>query len=195
MHQERHRRTRSIKGSLCALAGIGLVLGLAPPAYTEGTPCSKKPSRGGSSQPKVLTVTDKHTEEQPLEIRYDQPAAALFLEAPAPLGDGWVQTPIKIASATRYPDLHVRAEWPTPSVTDLDLFLLDRWGGQIASSESWNLQPLDDLYGTDPNTGGPGYEYLKAIPAEGCGRYTVGTGAWHTPGEKVTLRLWLGSGS
>lgn len=186
-----HRQPKSIGGSLCGLVIIGLILGLVTPAHTKGASCS--PPRGASSRSTALTVTDKHTEGRPLEVTFDQPAAVLFVEGPSPIGDARIETPIRIASATRYPDLHVRAEWPTPSVTDLDLFLWNRWGEPIRSSESWNIQPLDDLDST--NTGGPGYEYIKGAPVEGCGRYTVMTGAWHTPGEKVTLRLWLGSES
>lgn len=170
------------------VALLWLATALAAPARTAAKKCTDGPSRQGSSQPTAAVVSDKHTERRPLEITYDQGAGVTFLEAPSPAGSAEVFTPVLVRSATLYPELYVRVEWPTPSVTDLDLFVYDRWDGLMASSEGWNVDALDQAEG---DNSGQGYEYIDGVPARSCGRYTIRTGSWHSPGERVTLKMWL----
>lgn len=170
------------------VALLPLVSGLAAPARTAPSRCAGDAARQDSSRSKAIVVSDKHTEQRPLGITYDQPAGVTFLEAPSPAGSAEVSTPVNVRSDTPYPELHVRVEWPTPSVTDLDLFIYDRWDGLMASSEGWNVDALDQAAG---DNSGQGYEYIDGVPARACGRYTIRTGSWHTPGERVTLKMWL----
>ncbi len=133
-----------------------------------------------------VVVTDAATAADPVVIDYQQPATVMF----SPPWESGVYTSVRIASKRRFATLHVKAEWKTPSASDIDLFLFDACCTEdwIASSEGWNIDVVDEFEG---NRAGAGYEYLPDVDMRPRARYSVATAAWHSAGERVTLKVWL----
>lgn len=185
--------TTNVTRTLVAVALLASLLAVQSGRNASAAGCAAGKGGRAASDAGMLVVSDEHTKKAPLEIHYDQPAGGVWMGEAGPLGPGGVRTPFRIASAARFADLHVRVEWPTPSVTDLDLYLFDQWGQRRAYSESWNVDVLDEVnpLNLGNSSGGEGFEYIDGVTIPSCRRYEVATSNWHSAGEKVTLKLWL----
>lgn len=194
--------------SVAVLASAGLLMG----AIVGGTPaeaakrrCKKfKPgtpitdsSTDGVKSAKVKKITDKYTAKKPLTIKFSHGPAAWLLADPEDPTAGqraivedtkWFN--FQVDSKKRFVGLYVRQEWPTPSASDLDLYMYDRSGSQVGSSGEFNAVPGTGL-GT--GEGGMGFEQISGYGAVDCTGYTVESRAFTTHGENVTLTVWLGS--
>ncbi len=143
---------------------------------------------------KVLKVTDKATESKPLTIEYRQGAGQGF---PLHQGDPFFQDNtyfnLQIDSSRREVGLYVRTEWPTPSPSDIDMYLYT-FGELVGWSEAWNNEVLDTVSAnvwTGP--GGTGYEMISGYPAFRCQGFTVENMSSSVPlGEDATFKVWLG---
>lgn len=184
--------TTHLTRTLVAVALLASLVVVQSGRNASAAGCAAGKSGRAASDAGMLVVSDEHTKKAPLEIRYDQPAGGIWMGEAGPLGPGGVRTPFRIASAARFADLHVRVEWPTPSVTDLDLYLFDQWGQRRAYSESWNVDLLDRTVPfSDASYGGEGFEYIEGVTIPSCRPYELATSSWHSAGEKVTVKLWL----
>ncbi|MGH2748421.1 MAG: hypothetical protein ACRDKB_10905 [Actinomycetota bacterium] len=93
----------------------------------------------------------------------------------------------QIVSKKKAVAITVRAEWSTPSLSDLDYYLFHD-GAEVGSSTTFN--PFPRLF---QNTGGEGFEQIRLRGRASCDGFTLESRPWFSPtGEDVTLKVWLG---
>lgn len=139
-------------------------------------------------------VTDEATAEAPVEATVAT-AEGLGFSSPDPGGDtgptSHAYHNVQVDSAAAEAGLYVRVEF-TP-LWDYDLYLRDAAGTAIASVGGFNQAPEGPLDGT--GNGGHsemGAEQLDGIRSADCAGYTIDIVSAGTPGEDVTVKMWLG---
>lgn len=199
------------------LFAIAVVLGVSrgviaiPPA--EGAPAGCKPFvpsralRDDAGRPReeslkapVIEVGDKATKARPVTRAYEHgPALAFpFYQGPELFGDGHRYFNFQVTSTRPRTGLYIRVDWPTPSASDIDLFLYNPGGRQVAYSDTTNSMPREaehaifDPIFPRPINGGPGYELILGTPAPRCAGFMLDSQAAETLGEKMRLTAWLG---
>lgn len=179
-------KTNRVK--IVSVAAVLTVLGtLAVPTNAAAARCSTERARELSDRPPIQ-ITNRATKTDPIVVRYDQPQNAVFMGPGETAGE--VKFALQMSSGHRVPRLHVSLEWPTPSVSDIDAYLYDSAGEEVARAEHWNVSPVEEMLGAN---GGSGYEYF-ATHVGRCSTYQLMTDTWHSPGEKVTMKIWLTPG-
>ena len=189
------RSQRTIK-TLSILASLGLLVG----AYAVPAEAAKKkkkpfscapatatpPAEGHSSnaeeasEAEVVNLTAANTEEKPLVIEYEHGPAA------DPVMEDTKYFAFQVVSKTPGAGVYILQEWGGQS--DIDLYLTDASGAEVASSGAFNPIPVA-LPGA---TGGPGYESISGYAADPCSPYTIESKGYLTMGEDMTVKLWLG---
>lgn len=187
---------RTIK-TVTMLASLSLLVGAYAAAPAEAAkkkrfscaPATATPPAEGHSsnaeeaaEAQVVNLTAAATEEKPLVIEYEHGPA--FSEI------GMEDTKyfaFQVVSKTLGAGVYVLQEWPGRE-SDIDLYMSDESGAEVASSGAFNPIPVPP----PGSTGGPGYESISGYPAEPCSPYTIESKAYLTPGEEMTLKLWLG---
>ena len=159
---------------------------------------SDSPSKTEATKSKVQKVTDKFTQAKPLTIKYNHGPAVWFPNNPQdPAGAG--QAPavedtkwfnLQIDSKKKFVGLYIRQEWSATSPSDMDLYLYDRFGSEAGSSGQYNAVAGNGVLGS--GEGGMGYESILGMGVSDCAGYTVESRAFTTPGEAMTLKVWLG---
>ena len=192
-------KSRSIK-SLAVLASAGLLVGAFAAAPADAAKRKKKPKAcapfavpESAGEAEVVKLTDASTEEAPVEVAV---ATGPGLGAGRdPEGEGAMVShgyvPVQVDSAATGAGIYGRLEF-TP-VWDYDLYLDDAAGGELMLSAGFG--PVDDaeLGGDAENSEtGAGFEAIYGITTEDCGGYVFDVVGATTPGEEVTLKLWLG---
>ena len=80
--------------------------------------------------------------------------------------------------------------WTEAPISDMDLYLYDKYGSQAGSSGEYNQAPGTGILGS--GNGGWGYEEISGLGVADCSGYTVESRAFTTPGDNMTLKIWLG---
>jgi hypothetical protein len=200
------------KRALATLAGASLIVGafVAGPAeaakkkkpkplkcakYTPAEPATASSNGAEAIEAEIVKLTDKMTAEKPLTIEYSHGPALWF-----PGLIGGVPTPDPAQEDTKWFNfqiyskkpvgIYVRAEWPTPSPSDIDLYMYDKTGTEVEHSGAFNAAAVDLL--SDRGRGGPGFESIPGAPVAKCAGYTLESRAFDTAGEDMTLKVWLG---
>lgn len=166
-----------------------VVAGCAAPTFVE--PKSPSGSRTEAPKAEVLKVTDAATEETPIVVELTHGAALWDTANQQPIQEDtqWVNVQIDPAAASA--GLYIRQEWATPSLSDFDLYLWDGpTGEQAALSGASNIAPTTVPFIGE--TGGMGWESISGFLAADCSAYSIESRAFLTPGEGVTLKIWLG---
>jgi hypothetical protein len=163
--------------------------------YKPAVPITDSENRNQAPKSKLYKVTDKRTKKKPLTISYSHGPAFWFITDPvdaegqrALIEDTkWYR--IQVDSKKRMRGLYVRQEWSETPVSDMDLYLYDKFGSQAASSGDFN-----QVQGTPINsgTGGQGFEQVSGLGAKDCTGFTVESRAFTSPGEDMKLKIWLG---
>ena len=187
--------------SLCVGSLIATVLAVTPaaaratrcPAFEPSAVPEGTPSAEASLRAPVQVVTDKHTEADPLVIAYEHGVAAAVPLTPHGVLD-YRYFNFQVRSQRVSPGLHIKAEWPITSPTDIDVYLFEESGSQIAWGEAWNLPVIDDV--SDrlyyEGHGGVGYEYMEGVRASNCAGYSMWSRTSRSPGTPVSLKVWIG---
>jgi hypothetical protein len=205
-------RSRSTR-TLAVLASVGLLVGAfaAGPAEAAKKKKKKKPFSCAPAEPvapqsahagadtapegEVTRITQAATEEAPVVIEYEHGPAMYVFGTAEPIQEDNAYFNLQVVSKKPGQALYILQEWGT-GFTDLDLYLYDDTGTQVALSGAFNAapessSPIGDLSG--PNgTGGSGFESISGFPATPCAPYTIESVAYMTQGEPVSLKLWLG---
>ena len=201
------------KRALATLAGASLVVGafVAGPAeaakkkkpkplkcakYTPAEPQTASSNGAEALEAKTVKLTDKMTAEKPLTIEYAHGPAFWFpfvdpADAP-PLQQDTKYFNFQVYSKKPV-GIYVRAEWATPSPSDIDIYMYDKTGTEVEHSGAFNVAEVSaplDL--TDRGRGGPGFESIPGAPVAKCAGYTIESRAFDTAGEDMTLKVWLG---
>ena len=163
--------------------------------FKPGTPITDSQNAADAKKAKVQKVTDKHTAKKPLTIKFTHGPAFWFITDPVD-ADGQRAAVedtkyfnVQINSKKKFVGLYVRQEWTPVPVSDMDLYIYDKSGSQVGGSGDWN-----QVQGTPINTGtgGPGYEQVSGMGVTRCAGYTLESRAFTTPGDNMTLKVWLG---
>lgn len=194
-------RSRSIR-TFAVLASAGLMVGAfaagpADAAKKKKKPFSCAPATAAVPAPghsanaeeaasaEVLNVTAAHTEEAPLVIEYEHGTAISDV--------GMEDTKYfayQVVSKKPGFGVYIRQEWPG-AVSDIDLYMYDGTGAEVAYSGAFNAAPVPVLFDSGGN-GGTGFESIPGFPADPCSPYTIESKGYLTPGEPMTLKIWLG---
>jgi hypothetical protein len=163
--------------------------------FKPAVPITDAETRDDAPKAKVVKVTDKYTQKKPLKINYDHGPAFWFItdpvdaegQRPAVEDTKWFN--IQVDSKKKLVGVFVRQEWAATPVSDMDLYMYDKYGSQAASSGDFN-----QVQGTPLNsgTGGQGFEQISGLGAKDCSGYTIESRAFTSPGEAMTLKIWLG---
>lgn len=187
---------RFIRVLVCA-STVALLLGaFSVPAAQAAKKCPKfkpvapnSPAEAAAEAPKqtIAKVTDKHTAEAPLVIEYEHGPGLWNTATQEPIEDDTKFFNIQILSKAAAPALNIRQEWGTPSLSDMDLYLYDAAGEEVAVSGAANVAPVP----IPGQTGAMGYEEILGFAAARCAGYTIESRNFMTEGEAMTLRIWL----
>jgi hypothetical protein len=198
------RKTIKVAGVLTS-AALVLAAFAAPPAdagkrkrcrkYKPAVPITDAETRNQAPKAKVRKITDKYTKKKPLTISYNHGPAFWFIADPVdaegqrPLIEDTKWFNIQVDSKKRMVGVFIRQEWSKTPVSDMDLYVYDRFGSQAASSGDFN-----QVQGTPINsgTGGQGFEQVSGLGAKDCTGFTLESRAFTTPGEAMKLKIWLG---
>lgn len=189
------RSTRTI--AVMCLAGLIAGAFVAAPAEAKKKKrkgcAAYQPSEWGADLP-VNVLTDQHTADAPLELELEVPAGAGSSSGDSPDGgDGatsHVFTNIQVDPAAPVTGLYATIEY-TP-IFDYDLFVRYNDGTGAAYSAGFAPGvPFLDGTGNGGHTG-MGSENIEGLTVNDCEGYLVDIAGATTPGETVTLKLWLG---
>lgn len=199
-------KSRSVR-TMAVLASTGLILGAFVAAPADAAKKKKKPfscapatatppAKGHSSnaeeaaEAKVVNVTAAATEEAPLVVEYEHGSAAHDPLLGRPIKEDTVYHAFQVVSKTPGAGLYLKMEWPGAE-SDIDMYMTDSSGTEVARSGAFNPVPIPGVFDAGGN-GGQGYESIPGFPADPCSPYTIESKAFLTPGEDMTLSVWLG---
>lgn len=205
-------RSRSIR-TLAVLASAGLIVGAfaaGPADAAKKKKKKKKPAACATFTPpevasggttgadaaaaEVVQVTPAHTAEAPLVIEFEHGAAFWDTATHSPVQEDTKYFALQLPPGIPETGLYTRIDWASPSPSDIDLYLYDDTGTEVEHSGALNVAPVPapglDL--SDRGNGGMGYESISGFPSPQCAGYVVESQAFATPGEAMTLTVYLG---
>jgi hypothetical protein len=179
------RSIRSLR-VLAVIASAGMLVGALGAAPAHGKKKKPKPTCPaftsaveGAEEAETLVVTPKATEAKPLEQELEF--------APAlPLNAEHFFTNVQSLSPKH--TLNIRLEFDGDS--DIDLYLYDEAGEEVASSGAFNPAPIPGVTDAGGN-GGSGFESIPDFAASQCAGYTIESASYMTPGTAAILKVWL----
>jgi hypothetical protein len=197
-------KSRSVR-TFAVLASAGLIVGAFAASPADAAKKKKKPpvcapytpTEWAAEEP-INVVTDKHTEEAPLVIEIDAPAGLGSSSGDAPNDE-----PTELHGAPAHSFLNVQADSALPETGlyatleytfpfDYDLWVRGDDGTAVAGSAGFAPGvPFFDGTGSGGHTG-QGTENIDGLTTADCTGYLVDIVSATTPGETVTLKLWLG---
>ena len=196
-------RTASIVTAAGLVLGAVVLSGAAQAArgckpYKPTVPSTDSANADEVKDVKVVKVTDKFTQKKPLVFNYEHgpalwwPTDPTDAEGQAAIVEDTKWFNIQVDSKKRFVGLYVRQEWSATPVSDMDLYIYDKTGSQVASSGVYNQVPeAAGVLGS--GDGGHGYEQVLGMGASDCAGYTIESRAFTSPGEAMKLKVWLGS--
>ena len=189
--------------SIAVLSSAALVLGASFALPAEAKKKKKKPkvcaayvpAQWGEGQP-INLVTDAHTAEAPLEIAVPTSPGLGTSSGEPPAEED--TNPVSHAFLNVQVDSKLKEVGLYATVThtpgfDYDLYIRDNGGTGLAYSAGF-LAGGPEFTGGTGNGGhtGVGSENIDGLTTPDCGGYLVDIISATTPGEEVTLTLWLG---
>lgn len=186
-------RTGRISKAFAVLAMASLVVGAFAAVPAEAKRKKKgcatyQPGTNGDGQP-VTVVTDKATADKPVTIELETgPGLGIGRDASSPEGEhvSHAYANIQVDSAAPSANLFVSVAF-TPAY-DYDLYLDTADDTQLAASAGFG--PL--AFGaSDYEQSDVGSETIAGFSANDCDGYTADIVGATTPGETVTVTVWL----
>jgi hypothetical protein len=188
---------------LAMLAMVALLAGaLAAPAEAKKRkkkprPCATYQSPEFAAEAETTVVTDKATEEKPIEIELSTGPGLSFSNPDDPNGGtgeaSHVFHNVQVDSKAKSAGLFVRIEY-LPA-WDYDLFLRTPEGPSVAYEADFNPAtaggptPVGGNEGAHPE---PGAGQIDGYLSTDCDGFTVDVWSAITPGGAVAMTLWLG---
>jgi hypothetical protein len=161
------------------------------PVFTPVEPVSNSEQTAEALEAEVVKVTDAATADTPVVLEYSHGPALWESATQTPIHEDTVFFNIQVETKQGAPGLHVLQEWAKRPPTDMDLYMYEG-GEQVALSGSFNLYPMPSAQVPGHRTGGWGLESIPGFATYNCAGFTVESRAFRTPGEAMTLSLWLG---
>jgi len=196
-------RPRSIR-TLAVLASAGLVVGAFAAGPADAAKRKKKRKKPpacatftppeAAAEAEVVKLTDAATAEAPVELTITTAAGfGIGRDASSPEGEhvSHAYVPVQVDTKASGAGIYGRVNF-TP-LFDYDLYLDDPAGTQLMASGGFGVVDDSELGGDAENSEtGAGFEAIYAITTEDCGGYVFDIVGATTPGEDVTVQLWLG---
>ena len=194
-----------IVASLALVANVCLIgtsanAGGSCPKPRFSAPQSISANAADAPKEKVVAVTDKATEDAPVEVAYSHGPAIADESIGGSAGDPGSSMLLEdarffnfqVASKAKLAVVNMRIDWGAPSPTDIDLRLYAQSGAAVDASTSYNpyltAETATVLGGDDEN----GMEQLLGVVMPRCYGFTVESRPATSPGEDaVTLKVWL----
>jgi hypothetical protein len=155
--------------------------------------CAPYAPSGGAEGAEVVSVTDAATADAPVEVTVTT-EPGLGSGRPADQTGGAVSeafVPVQVDSAAASAGLYARVDF-TP-VWDYDLYMTDDTGTDVGASGGSLVIDDSELGGdADHSETGAGFEAIYGVTSTDCQGFNVDVVGATTPGEDVTLTLWLG---
>ena len=163
------------------------------PAFAPVQPETASSNGADALEAEIVKITDAMTEEKPLVIEYEHGAAAWVPFTSQKVQEDAKYFNFQVVSKAKETGLYIRQEWPTPSPSDMDLYLY-KDGAEVEHSGAYNLAPVPAplIDFSDRERGGMGFESIPGFPSAKCEGFTVESRAFDTTGEDMTLKVWLG---
>lgn len=183
------RSQRTMK-TLSVLASAGLLVGAFAAGPADAAKKKKKklvcdaftPGVEDAAEAEVVKITPKATEEEPVVIEFEHGASI-----PEVAPDHQYFN-IQVYSSTPTAGLWIKDEFSERH--DIDLYLFDAAGEEVARSAGFNTLPES---GADSDGNATtNSEQIPGYPAGQCEGYTIESRGYGTPGTDTTLSIWLG---
>lgn len=178
--------TRALVTVAAAVLVMGLVVA-APAEAKKKCGAYKVPERAAESGTTV--VTDAATEDKPIELTV--PTTAGFGVGRDPAGEGALVSHayvnLQVDSKTKMGSLSAALTFTL--AFDYDLYVDTAEGVEVARAAGFNGVLTDD--GSSGGHSDWGLEQVDGVLTADCGGYTIDVVGATTPGEDVTLSLWL----
>lgn len=194
-------KSRSIR-TLAVLASAGLLVGafVATPAEAARRKKRKPPvcapmvPAEKAADAEIVKVTDAATAEAPIEVVLTT-GPGMGMGRPGsdfngvPTGDAASESFVNVQVDSVAPSAGLYAQITFTEAWDYDLYLDDSEGTEIAHSAGFfNQSSAAGAQGASDI----GSETIMGLETADCGGYSVDVVGATTPGEDVTLKLWLG---
>jgi hypothetical protein len=134
-----------------------------------------------AGEAKLLKVTSKNTEKKPAVVEFEHGPAL----SPVQTEDFYVN--IQVAAPAQ--GLYIHEEFADRH--DIDLYLFDAAGEEVASSGAFNPAPVPGVTDAGGN-GGTNYESIPGFAVDQCAGFTINSHAYATYGTPATIHVWLG---
>lgn len=176
-----------------ALAAGAFVAPAAEAGKKKKKVCAPFAAPEGSAVEETTIVTDAATEEAPVEVAV--PTAEGLGIGRDPEGEGMFVSqafvPVQVDSKKSGAGLYGMVEF-TPA-WDYDLYLDDAFGNEMMASGGFFVIDDAELGGNADNSAtGAGFEAIYGATTADCDGLVFDVVGATTPGEEVTLKLWLG---
>lgn len=155
--------------------------------------CATYVPSGGAEGGEVVTVTDAATADAPIEVTVTTQPGLGSGRPGDDLGDTVSEAfvPVQVDTAAATSGLYARVDF-TP-IFDYDLYATDETGADVGVSGGFGVVDDAELGGdADHSETGAGFEAIYGVPSTDCQGFNVDIVGATTPGEDVTLTLWLG---
>lgn len=176
------RGARLVAVAACMALSAAIFIAPAASAKKKGLKCGQfTPGVEEAAEAELIKVTPKATEENPVVVEYEH-AASLY-----PASTEHIYYNVQVFGPSS--GLYILQEFDNQS--DIDLYLFDAAGEEVASSGAFNPAPIPGVTDAGGN-GGSGFESIPGHPVATCEGFTIDSSAYATMGTPVTLKLWLG---
>lgn len=196
-------RFRSVR-TFAVLASAGLIVGAFAAGPADAAKKKKKPPACAPYTPHeaaadvpVTVLTDAHTADAPLELELETPEGLGFANPDGTEDDpshhgfpGHSYVNVQVDPAAAETGLYALLEFSV--AWDYDLLVRGDDGAALAYSAGG--APYVSFFDGTGHGGqaGPGTEQIDGLTSADCTGYLVDVTSAVTPGETVTLKLWLG---
>lgn len=188
------RSKRALATLLAAALAVGMVgVPVAEAGKKKKKVCTPFAPPEGSAVEETTVVTDAATEEAPLEVTVPTGPGLGIGRNPDDFGAAVSQqyVPVQVDSKKSGMGLYARVNF-TPA-WDYDLYLDDSFGNELMASGGFFAIDDAELGGdADHSETGPGFEAIYGATSADCDGFVYDIVGATTPGEDVTLQLWLG---
>lgn len=187
-------KSRSMR-TLSVLASVGLIVGAFAAGPADAAKKKKKklscaPATSAieaAAEAPLVRVTSKATEEKPIVVEFEHPESLVQEHEALPDTQDEQYVNIQVVSKATE-GLYIKEEFEDRH--DIDLYLYDGAGEEVASSGAFNAAPVGPF--SAGGNGGENFESIPGFPADPCALYTAESAAYATPGTPVKMSIWVG---
>lgn len=168
---------------MTALAVGATLLVPAAPGHGRSACTPFSPATVEAAAAPVAQVTESARRETPLVIDYEHTASVV--------GPAEQKAYFNIQVYTRWPRAKLFLTQDFDRDSDVNMYLYDERGDEVARAESFNLLPIKVGPVDLERRGKFGYEQMPVVKARRCAGFTLESRAFFTTGTAVRLKIWV----